>query len=118
VVVKLFAALRDLAGESEVEVGAPVCADPQARPPADPQASPSADLQASPDGPCATLGELLEALAARYGPAFRRAVLDGERLRPAVVVLINGHNARFAGELDAPLARHDEVAIFPPLGGG
>ena len=101
-IVRLFAALRDLAGESELELDAPAPSVTHAHPRALP----------------ATLGDLIEALAARYGPAFRRAVLDGERLRPAVVVLINGRNARSLGGADAPLAPRDEISIFPPLGGG
>lgn len=68
--------------------------------------------------PAADLGELLESLAASYGPVFRRAVFDGKRLAPAVMVLVNGHNARFAGAAETPLQASDEVAIFPPLGGG
>jgi MoaD family protein len=102
-VVKLFATVRDIAGEARVELGTLKASGGSERPGG-----------ATP----ATLGELLEALAVRYGPAFRRAVLDGERLRPAVVILINGHNARSSGGLEARLAPTDEVSIFPPLGGG
>ena len=89
-VVRFFASLREFTGEAAL-----------------PCAAPAADL-----------GELLETLSARYGPGFRRAVLDGRRLAPAVMVLINGHNARFVGGTEAPLQAGDEIAIFPPLGGG
>ncbi len=89
-VVRFFASLREVTG-----VGALDCTTP-----------------------AADLGELLESLAASYGPVFRRAVLDGKRLAPAVMVLVNGHNARFAGGAETPLQASDEVAIFPPLGGG
>ncbi len=89
-VVKFFATLRDVTGQAEIDW----------------------DTSAS------DLGELLEALAGRYGPVFRRTVLAGERLAPAVMVLVNGHNARLAGGAQAPLEPHDEISIFPPLGGG
>ncbi len=75
--VRLFAALRELAGASEVEV----------------------------DG--ATVGEVVDALASRYGARFgdiARAgsvVVDGERTAP-----------------DRPLAGTEEVALLPPFAGG
>jgi MoaD family protein len=90
VVVRFFATLRNVTGQVEVEW----------------------------DAPAADLGELLEALAQSYGPAFRRAVLTGERLGPTVMVLVNGHDARLAGGAEAPLAPDDEISIFPPLAGG
>jgi molybdopterin synthase sulfur carrier subunit len=90
VVVRFFATLRDVTGQAEIDWDAPVT----------------------------DLGELLEALAGSYGPAFRRTVLAGERLAPAVMVLVNGHNARLAGGAQTPLKPHDEIAIFPPLAGG
>ena len=75
--VRLFAALRELAGSSEVEV----------------------------EG--ATVGEVLEALSARYGERFERvaragsAVVDGERAEPST-----------------PLSGSHEVALLPPVSGG
>jgi MoaD family protein len=90
VIVRLFAALRDVTGQVEIDW----------------------------DAPATDLGELLEALAGRYGPTFRRTVLAGERLAPAVMVLVNGHDARLSGGTQAPLEPADEVAIFPPLAGG
>jgi sulfur-carrier protein len=90
VIVRFFASLRELTGAAALDCE-PAAAD---------------------------LGELLGTLATRYGPAFRRVVLDGERLAPAVMVLVNGRNARFAGGAEAPLKPADEIAIFPPLGGG
>jgi sulfur-carrier protein len=89
VIVRYFATIRDLAGESEVVVD---------------------------DGPV-TLGELLSQLAQRHGDSFRGAVFDGAALG-AVMVLVNGHNAVFSGGLETPLAAGDEVSLFPPVGGG
>jgi MoaD family protein len=90
VIVRFFAALRDVTGQVEIDW----------------------------DAPAADLGELLEGLAGRYGPTFRRTVLAGERLAPAVMVLVNGHDARLSGGARAPLEPADQIAIFPPLAGG
>ena len=77
VTVRLFAALRELAGASRVEV----------------------------EG--ATVGEVIEALSARYGERFAvvarvgSAVVEGERAEPAT-----------------PLSEGQEVALLPPVSGG
>ena len=70
------------------------------------------------DEPTATLGELLHALSVRYGPAFRRWVLEGDDLGKTVLVVINGHDSRHQGGINAPLNRDDTIAIFPAIAGG
>ena len=70
------------------------------------------------DAPAATLGELLHALSARYGPVFRRWVLEQDDLGKAVLVVINGHDSRHQGGIQAPLHPDDTVAIFPAIAGG
>ena len=70
------------------------------------------------DDPPATLGPLLEALAARYGRAFRRAVFAGDELSPEIIILVNGRNVVYSGRLDTPLAADDEVSVFPMVAGG
>ncbi len=70
------------------------------------------------DEPTATVGELLKALSDRYGPEFRRWVLDGDDLGKVVLVVINGHDARHHGGIDARLQADDTVAIFPSIAGG
>ena len=75
--VRLFAALREFAGAPNVEA----------------------------EG--ATVGEVIDALAARYGERFERvaragsAVVDGERAEPS-----------------RSLAGGEEVALLPPVSGG
>ncbi len=77
VTVRLFAALRELAGSSRVEA----------------------------DG--ASVGEVIEALSARYGQRFAAVaavgsvVVDGERADPTT-----------------PLSAGQEVALLPPVSGG
>ena len=89
-VVRYFAGIRDLTQADELEV----------------------------ELPPATLGQLLVELSDRYGAAFGRAVLDGDRLGAAVMVLVNGRNASLSGGAATPLSGTDEIAVFPPVGGG
>ncbi len=70
------------------------------------------------DEPAATLGDLLRALSLRYGPAFRRWVLEQDDLGKAVLVVLNGHDARHHGGSNAVLHPDDTVAIFPTIAGG
>ena len=70
------------------------------------------------EDPPATLGPLLETLAARYGRSFRRAVFSGDELNPEIIILVNGRNVLYSGRLQAPLAADDEVSIFPMVAGG
>jgi molybdopterin synthase sulfur carrier subunit len=89
-IVKYFATVRTYTGENERRV-----ADPPA-----------------------TLGPLLETLAAGYGTSFRRAVFAGDELNPEIIILVNGRNVVYSGRLQAPLAQGDEVSIFPMVAGG
>jgi molybdopterin converting factor small subunit len=56
------------------------------------------------DGPAGTVGELLAALSARYGSAFRKWVLDGEELSGLC--------------MKTRLGAGDTIAIFPAIAGG
>ena len=66
----------------------------------------------------ADMGALLELLSQRYGPAFRKAVFDGDALHTELILLVNGRNVRTTGELATPLADGDEVSVFPMVAGG
>lgn len=68
--------------------------------------------------PAATVGDLLHALAARYGQEFARWVLKDGKLWDLVIVLVNGHDVRQMNRLDTALSPDDTVVIFPPVGGG
>ena len=65
-----------------------------------------------------TLGELLWLLSERYGPEFRRWVLDGENLGGSVMVVINGDDARHQAGLETRLTATDVVSVFPIMAGG
>ena len=43
---------------------------------------------------------------------------DSDRLRPDLIVLLNGRNIAFLGGLAAPLEKGDVVSVFPPVKGG
>lgn len=64
------------------------------------------------------VAELLELLSLRYGPAFRKAVFEGQDLSPLLILLVNGRNVRLTGGLSTALNPNDEVSVFPVVGGG
>lgn len=70
------------------------------------------------DQPAPTLGDLLRLLSDRYGPEFRRWVLEDESLGGSILVVVNGNDARHHGGLGTPLATTDVVSIFPIMAGG
>jgi MoaD family protein len=65
-----------------------------------------------------TLGDLLRLLSDRYGPEFRRWVLDGDVLGSSVMVVINGEDARHQAGLETRLSATDVVSILPIMAGG
>lgn len=64
------------------------------------------------EGPV-SLDELLDKI-----PELKKTVCRGGELDRDFIVLINGVNVRFLGELKAIVRPGDEVSIFPPGGGG
>lgn len=56
--------------------------------------------------------ELLELLYNKYGERFRREI-EGRNM-----ILVNGRNILDLEGYSTPLKEDDEVAIFPPVGGG
>ena len=87
--VKIFSTLRSVVGAKEVEVGA-------------------AD----------TVGSVLEKLIANH-PALRERILDDDgNLQSSINVLVNGRNIRFLNGLDTTVQESDQLALFPPVGGG
>ncbi len=88
--IRFFATIRAIAGVREIEWGEPT----------------------------ATLGDLLRGLSDRYGPEFRRWVLDGDALGSSVMVVINGDDARHQAGLATRLAPTDVISILPIMAGG
>ncbi len=89
--VKFFATLRPLVGAKEAEV----------------------ELRTKD-----TVGSVLEKLTAEY-PALKERILDEEgNLQSSINVLVNGRNIRFLDGLDTAIQEGDQLALFPPVGGG
>ena len=64
-----------------------------------------------------SLRAALDALIARF-PGLQHEVWDSSRLRPYLVITLNGHNLHDAADLDKALSPGDVIAIFPPITGG
>jgi molybdopterin synthase sulfur carrier subunit len=89
--VKIFATLRQLVGEKEVEVRVD-----------------AGD----------TVRNVLKKLVAEY-PALRERVLDDNgNLQGSVLLLLNGRNIEFLDGLNSTIQESNELAIFPPIAGG
>ena len=70
------------------------------------------------DTPAATLRAALDA-AFEINPRLRGYVLDDQgRLRPNVVVFIDGQRSRDRAALTDPLAAHSRVHVLQALSGG
>jgi MoaD family protein len=61
-----------------------------------------------------TIGMVLTEIV-EQNPSLGAVILENRKLRPHIVITINGHNTI---ELDTPLMEQDVVAIFPPIAGG
>jgi molybdopterin synthase sulfur carrier subunit len=89
--VKIFATLRQLVGEKEVEVRVD-----------------AGD----------TLRHVLEKLTTEY-PALKPRVLDDDgNLQRFIIVLINGRSIKFLDGLKSAIRESDQLALFPLIGGG
>ena len=65
----------------------------------------------------ATVGEVLDALYARFGELRVRIAEDGG-LRRFVNVYVGSEDIRFLDGLDTPVSEGDEVTILPAVAGG
>lgn len=62
----------------------------------------------------ATLGAVLSALV-EQSPPLGAVILEDEKIRPHVVITLNGHNVL---DLNTNVSEQDVLAIFPPIAGG
>jgi len=90
-VVRLYASLRELVGEQQIEV-------------------------APPDG--AIVRDILNRLG-ELRPVLAERLLDEDgNIPPSVNVFVNGRDIRDLGGLDTPVTPDDEMIILPPAAGG
>jgi molybdopterin synthase sulfur carrier subunit len=75
------------------------------------------ETEAQVSEPC-TAGDILQQLVAAY-PGLREKVFRGKNeLIGGVGLFVNGRSTRFLQGLDTPVRHGDELALFPPIGGG
>ena len=51
----------------------------------------------------------------RQYPVLAEKLLENGKIRPHVVITINGHPT---ADMDTPITEQDLIAIFPPIAGG
>jgi molybdopterin synthase sulfur carrier subunit len=61
-----------------------------------------------------SVGEMVLELVTRY-PALAGQLIENGQLRPHVIITINGHHTN---NIEMSVTEQDEMAIFPPIGGG
>ena len=86
-VVKLYANLRSVTGQKEINL------------------------------PAGSIHELLDRLIQDF-PDLQRFLLENGKLRPRVIITLNGQPLDPAAGQEIPVADQDQVAIFPPVAGG
>ena len=91
VAVRLYAGLREAAGQRDFVV----------------------DLPAG-----ALVGELLKRLIALRPNLDGKLLDESGRVRQYVAVFVNGRDIRHLSGLQTPVQPQDEIAIFPPVAGG
>jgi molybdopterin synthase sulfur carrier subunit len=65
-----------------------------------------------------TARQVLNQLADAY-PGLREKVFrEGEELQGGVGLYVNGRSIRFLDGLNTPVQEGDDLALFPPIGGG
>jgi molybdopterin synthase sulfur carrier subunit len=67
------------------------------------------------EAPGQTVGQVIEALEARY-PGLKARLCQGDRLRPGLIVSVDGRMARPG--LLAPVGEASEIHFAPALAGG
>ncbi len=69
------------------------------------------------DGPIA-LRQLIDLACAKTTPQLRADLLDGDAIKKGTLLLVDGRNALFLDGLETLVSAEQEIAFFPPGGGG
>jgi len=65
-----------------------------------------------------TAHQVLDQLVASYPGLREKVYREGEELQGGVGLYVNGRSIRFLDGLSTPVQEGDELALFPPIGGG
>jgi molybdopterin converting factor small subunit len=69
------------------------------------------------DGPV-TLRQLIDLACGKTTPMLRDDLLDGHMIKKGTLLLVDGRNALFLDGLETLVHADQEIAFFPPGGGG
>jgi molybdopterin synthase sulfur carrier subunit len=69
------------------------------------------------DGPI-VLRQLIDLACAKTTPQLRDDLLDGNTIKKGTLLLVDGRNALFLDGLETLVQAGQEIAFFPPGGGG
>jgi molybdopterin synthase sulfur carrier subunit len=62
--------------------------------------------------------QLIDLVCDRTTPQLREDLLDGQEIRKGTLLLVDGRNVLFLEGLDTQVTDCQEIAFFPPGGGG
>ncbi|MDY7027075.1 MAG: MoaD/ThiS family protein [Spirochaetota bacterium] len=66
-----------------------------------------------------TVRDLLQLCEQRISQPFLHKLVDPQKeIIPGTIILVNGHNILHLKGLDTPINSGDQIALFPPGGGG
>lgn len=65
-----------------------------------------------------TVGQMLQELFAKYPVLEDKFFDDQNELYPGLHILLNGRDIRYINGLETVITADNQVAIFPPVGGG
>jgi molybdopterin synthase sulfur carrier subunit len=67
--------------------------------------------------PGGNIQEVLGKLSQEY-PGLVRFLFENGKLRPRVIITVNGQTLDLATKLATSVSEQDQIAIFPPVAGG
>ena len=77
----------------------------------------SKEIEVCPEGRSSAL-KVLDQLITAYPALEEKLFSEDEKLQAGVNIFVNGRSVRFLDGLSTLLEEGDELALFPPLGGG
>lgn len=65
-----------------------------------------------------TIDELIEAISQRAKTNIRDELIDGTKIIPGTIILVDGYNIHHINGIDTIVEKDCVVSIFPPAAGG